>query len=105
MNRYSDMIGRIFLASLLAAAISLSVLGKAGAYPIDPGGGSTPPADTVTPTATSSIYAHPSTVVKLAGRTVRLVTVPTQHTGFMPEQGICCDAGGNVVELGAVVGV
>jgi hypothetical protein len=105
MNRYSDLVGRIFLAGLLAAAISLSILSNAGAYPIDPGGGSTPPPGTVTPTGTSSTYAHPSTVVTLSGRTYRLVTVPTEHTGFMPEQGICCDAGGNVVELGAFVGL
>jgi hypothetical protein len=101
---HPDKIGRLALAAL-AAAFSLSILGNAGAYPIDPGGGSAPPPATVTTPGTSTTYAHPSTVVKLSGRTIRLVTIPTQHTGFMPEQGICCDAGGNVVELGAVVGL
>jgi len=107
MNRYTDMTGRIVLAALLATAIGLSLLTNAGAYPIDPGGGGsvTPPAGELITSATSSTYAHPSTAVALYDRTVRLVTIPTQHTGFMPEQGVCCDANGQVVDLGGVTGL
>jgi hypothetical protein len=105
MHMHPDKMGRLALAAL-AAAFSLSVLGNAGAYPIDPGGGSIPPTSGVVVTKpTSSTFANPSLAVWLPDRMVRLVNIPNHRVGFMPDVGICCTADGGTVNLAAITGI
>jgi hypothetical protein len=106
MHMHPDRLGRLALAAL-AAAFSLSVLGNAGAYPIDPGGGGSipPTSGVVVTTPTSSTYANRSRAVWLPDRMVRLVDIDNHRVGFMPDVGICCTADGGTVDLAAITGI